>query len=124
MSLVFSDDFETNDFSNWSGESPTSELSTQTGAALEGTYGLQIEGAGTWTAGENGQTLVRVAFDQPLPQSERRDSLFMSLGRRWRHVVQSPDGYLYALTEKRTLGGTPDADDATSGVVYRIEPAD
>jgi aldose sugar dehydrogenase len=71
----------------------------------------------------NGQTLVRVAFDQPMPQAERRDSLFMSLGRRWRHVVQGPDGYLYALTEKRTLGGTPDASDATSGIVYRIEPA-
>jgi glucose/arabinose dehydrogenase len=72
----------------------------------------------------NGQTLVRVAFDQPMPQTERRDSLFMSLGRRWRHVVQGPDGYLYALTEKRTLGGAPDAADAMSGVVYRIEPAD
>jgi len=71
----------------------------------------------------NGQTLVRVAFDQPMPQAERRDSLFMSLGRRWRHVIQGPDGYLYALTEKRTLGGKPDPSDATSGVVYRIEPA-
>ena len=72
----------------------------------------------------NGQTLQRVAFDQPMPQAERRDSLFMSLGRRWRHVVQRPDGYLYALTEKRTLGGQPEPSDATSGVVYRIEPAD
>lgn len=72
----------------------------------------------------NGQTLVRVAFDQPMPQTERRDSLFMPLGRRWRHVVQGPDGYLYALTEKRTLGGTPDPADATSGTVYRIEPAE
>ena len=71
----------------------------------------------------NGQTLLRVAFDQPAPQSERRDSLFMSLGRRWRHVAQSPDGYLYAVTEKRTLGTPPDPSDATSGVVYRIEPA-
>jgi glucose/arabinose dehydrogenase len=71
----------------------------------------------------NGQTLLRVAFDQPAPQSERRDSLFMSLGRRWRHVAQSPDGYLYAVTEKRTLGTPPDPNDATSGVVYRIEPA-
>ena len=71
----------------------------------------------------NGQTLQRVAFDQPAPQSERRDSLFISLGRRWRHVVQSPDGYLYAVTEKRTLGTPPDPNDATSGVVYRIEPA-
>ncbi len=72
----------------------------------------------------NGQMLLRVAFDQPAPQSERRDSLFMSLGRRWRHVVQSPDGYLYAATEKRTLGTPPDPNDATSGVVYRIEPAE
>jgi glucose/arabinose dehydrogenase len=72
----------------------------------------------------NGQTLQRVAFDQPAPQAERRDSLFMSLGRRWRHVVQGPDGYLYAVTDKRTLGGKPDPNDATSGVVYRIEPAE
>ena len=72
----------------------------------------------------NGQTLQRIAFDQPAPQSERRDSLFMSLGRRWRHVEQSPDGYLYAATEKRTLGTPPDPSDATSGVVYRIEPAE
>ena len=72
----------------------------------------------------NGQTLLRVAFDQPMPQAERRDSLFMSLGRRWRHVVQGADGYLYALTEKRTLGGQPDPSDATSGVVFRIEPAE
>ncbi len=71
----------------------------------------------------NGQTLLRVAFDQPMPQTERRDSLFISLGRRWRHVVQGADGYLYALTEKRTLGGQPDPSDATSGVVFRIEPA-
>jgi len=72
----------------------------------------------------NGQTLLRVAFDQPMPQTERRDSLFMSLGRRWRHIVQGPDGYLYALTEKRTLGGQPDASDTTSGVVFRIESAE
>ena len=72
----------------------------------------------------NGQTLQRVAFDQPAPQAERRDSLFMSLGRRWRQVVQSPDGYLYAATERRTLGTPPDPTDATSGVVYRIEPAE
>jgi glucose/arabinose dehydrogenase len=71
----------------------------------------------------NGQTLQRVAFDQPAPQAERRDSLFISLGRRWRHVDQGPDGYLYAVTDKRTLGGKPDPSDATSGVVYRIEPA-
>jgi glucose/arabinose dehydrogenase len=67
--------------------------------------------------------LQRVAFDQPAPQAERRDSLFMSLGRRWRQIEQGPDGYLYGVTEKRTLGTPPDPDDATSGTVYRIEPA-
>ena len=47
-----------------------------------------------------------------------------AITRRWRHVAQSPDGYLYAVTEKRTLGMPPDPNDATSGVVYRIEAAD
>jgi hypothetical protein len=37
-------------------------------------------------------------------------------------IVQEPDGYLYALTEPRTLG-TTDPNDTTSSVVYRIEPA-
>ena len=46
----------------------------------------------------------------------------MSLGLRWRHLVQGPDGYLYALTDNPTLGRT-DPGDATSGVVYRIERA-
>ncbi len=48
----------------------------------------------------------------------------MSLGRRWRRVAQGPDGYLYALTGKRTLGGQREPGDATSGVVFRIEPAE
>ncbi len=39
------------------------------------------------------------------------------------HVVQSSDGYLYAATERRALGTPPDPNDATSGVIYRIEPA-
>jgi glucose/arabinose dehydrogenase len=76
-----------------------------------------------FVAALNGQMLQRVAFDQPAPQAERRDSLFMSLGRRWRQIEQGPDGYLYGVTEKRTLGTPPDPDDATSGTVYRIEPA-
>jgi glucose/arabinose dehydrogenase len=76
-----------------------------------------------FVAALNGQMLQRVAFDQPAPQAERRDSLFMSLGRRWRQNEQGPDGYLYGVTEKRTLGTPPDPDDATSGTVYRIEPA-
>lgn len=71
----------------------------------------------------NGQMLERVAFNQPEPQGERREALFLSLGRRFRHVVQGPDGYLYVSTEKRTLGAEV-SDDATSGVIYRIEPAE
>ena len=63
----------------------------------------------------NGQMLERVAFNQPPPQQERREALFIPLGRRFRHVIQSPDGYLYVATEKSGEEG--------SGVIYRIEPA-
>jgi len=72
----------------------------------------------------NGQMLQRVAFDQPEPQAERRESLFMDLGRRFRHVVQGPDGYLYAATVIRVLGPDAPRGANTSGVVFRIEPAD
>jgi glucose/arabinose dehydrogenase len=104
-------------FMYWTPSISPSTLTWYTGDKLVPWQGHLFVGA------LNGQTLQRVAFDQPAPQAERRDSLFMSLGRRWRHVVQSPDGYLYAVTEKRTLGTPPDPNDATSGVVYRIEPA-
>ena len=103
-------------FMHWTPSISPSTLTWYTGDKLAPWRGHLFVGA------LNGQTLQRVAFDQPAPQAERRDSLFMSLGRRWRHVVQGPDGYLYALTEKRTLG-TTDPNDATGGVVYRIEPA-
>ena len=63
----------------------------------------------------NGQMLQRVAFNQPMPQQERRESLFIALGRRFRHVVQGPDDYLYVATER--LG------EDVSGIVYRIEPS-
>ncbi len=102
----------------WTPSISPSTLTWYTGDKLAAWKGHLFVGA------LNGQALVRVAFDQPMPQAERRDSLFMSLGRRWRHVVQGPDGYLYALTEKRTLGGQPDPSDASSGVVFRIEPAE
>ena len=105
-------------FMYWTPSISPSSLTWYTGDKLPPWQGHLFVGA------LNGQTLQRVAFDQPAPQAERRDSLFMSLGRRWRQVVQSPDGYLYAVTEKRTLGVPPDPNDATSGVVYRIEPAE
>ena len=72
----------------------------------------------------NGQTLQRVAFNQPEPQSERRESLFMDLGRRFRHVIQGPDGYLYVATMQRILGPGAPIGPNRSGIVYRIEPAD
>ena len=102
----------------WTPSISPSTLVWYTGDKLEPWQGDLFVGA------LNGQTLVRVTFDAPMPQAERRDSLFIPLGRRWRHVIQGPDGYLWALTTKRTLGGTPDPTDATGGVVYRIEPAD
>lgn len=70
----------------------------------------------------NGQMLQRIAFGQPGAQSERREALFMGLGRRFRHVAQGPDGYLYVATVVRILG--PDAPQGPNltGIVYRIEP--
>ena len=72
----------------------------------------------------NGQMLQRVAFDQPEPQAERREALFIELGRRFRHVVQGPDDYLYVATEKRTLTANGPTDVEGSGIVFRIEPAE
>ncbi|MEQ1759630.1 MAG: PQQ-dependent sugar dehydrogenase [Vicinamibacterales bacterium] len=63
----------------------------------------------------NGQMLQRVAFNQPEPQTERREAMFIGLGRRFRHVIQSADGYLYVAAERS-------AEDH-SGVVFRVEPA-
>ena len=72
----------------------------------------------------NGQMLQRVAFGQPGAQSERRESLFMPLGRRFRHVAQGPDGYLYVATVLRVVGPDAPAGPNMSGTVYRLEPAD
>lgn len=72
----------------------------------------------------NGQMLQRVGFDQPGAQSERRESLFIELGRRFRHVEQGPDGYLYVATVIRILGANAPEGPNMSGTVYRIEPAE
>lgn len=61
-----------------------------------------------------GQMLQRVNFDAPMPQTQRRDSLFIEMHARFRDVKQGPDGYLYVVTEQR-----PGPD---TGAVYRIEP--
>ena len=70
----------------------------------------------------NGQQLQRVAFDQPPPQSERRESLLVQLDARFRDVVQGPDGYLYVATEKRTEGSGQTSDVDPNGMILRIEP--
>ncbi len=76
-----------------------------------------------FVAALNGQMLQRVAFDQPGAQSERREALFIPVGRRFRHVVDGPDGYLYVATVVRILGPDAPRGRNTSGVIYRIEPA-
>jgi aldose sugar dehydrogenase len=61
--------------------------------------------------------LVRVAFGQP-SQAERREGLLIPLDVRPRDVQQSPDGYIYVVTEQASAGNAAD------GMVLRLEPAD
>jgi glucose/arabinose dehydrogenase len=73
----------------------------------------------------SGQQVQRVAFNQPPPQEERRESLLLSLDVRFRDVEQGPDGYLYLATEKTNQNGPGSGDPASSdGTILRIEPAD
>ena len=71
----------------------------------------------------NGQMLQRVAFNQPLPQTQRRESLLTELDVRVRHVVQGPDGYLYVSVERRT-GGSSQPSKEPTGAILRIEPVE
>ena len=74
--------------------------------------------------GLSGQQVQRVAFNQPLPQQERRESMFVSMDTRFRDVVMGPDGYLYLATEKTGQNGPGSArNDAADGTILRIEPA-
>jgi aldose sugar dehydrogenase len=80
----------------------------------------------------NGQQLQRVAFNQPPPQVERRESLLTQLDARIRDVRQGPDGYIYVATEtaEDTTGppnprpGQGPAPGGPHGMVLRIEPVD
>jgi glucose/arabinose dehydrogenase len=80
----------------------------------------------------NGQQVQRIAFNQPPPQVERRESLLTQLDSRIRDVRQGPDGYIYVATEKAedTLGppyprpGEPHDPRGPHGTVLRIEPVD
>jgi glucose/arabinose dehydrogenase len=72
----------------------------------------------------SGQQVQRVAFNQPPPQQERRESLLVSLDVRFRDVVQGPDGYLYLATERQSQNGPGSVDTTvTDGTILRIEPA-
>jgi glucose/arabinose dehydrogenase len=80
----------------------------------------------------NGQQLQRIAFNQPPPQTERRESLLTQLDARIRDVRQGPDGYIYVATEtaEDTTGpayprpGEPHHPGGPHGMVLRIEPVD
>jgi len=79
----------------------------------------------------SGQQLLRIAFNQPPPQTERRESLLTQLDARIRDVRQGPDGYIYIATEaaEDTTGPPnprPGQPRGTTfhGMVVRIEPAD
>jgi glucose/arabinose dehydrogenase len=61
--------------------------------------------------------LIRMAFGQP-SQAELREALLLPMQNRIRDVVQSPDGYIYVVTEKASRG------DAADGLVLRIEPGE
>ncbi len=61
--------------------------------------------------------LIRMSFGQA-SQAEKREGLLVPLHERIRDVEQSPDGYIYVVTEHASGGNTPD------GFLLRIEPAD
>lgn len=71
----------------------------------------------------SGQQLQRVAFNQPPPQLERRESLLVPLDARVRDVRQGPDGYLYLAIERDQQGGPGSARLTPNGSILRIEPA-
>ena len=80
----------------------------------------------------SGQQLLRIAFNQPPPQTERRESLLTQLDVRIRDVRQGPDGFIYVATETAedtTSYANPRPDrkpraDGPHGSVLRIEPVE
>ena len=71
----------------------------------------------------SGQQLQRVAFNQPPPQTERRESLLVPLDARFRDVRQAPDGTVYVAVERDTQLGPGSTKLAPTGAVMRIAPA-
>lgn len=74
--------------------------------------------------GLSGQQLQRVAFDQPPPQTERRESMLIPLDARVRDVRQGPDGNIYLAVERDLQSGPGSARLTPNGSILRIEPAD
>ena len=71
----------------------------------------------------SGQQLQRVAFDQPPPQLERRESMLLELDVRVRDVRQGSDGDLYLAIERDQQSGPGSAKLSPNGSILRIEPA-
>ena len=71
----------------------------------------------------SGQQLQRVAFGQPLPQSERREPLLVALDARVRDVRQGPDGNIYVAVERDLQFGPGSARLTPDGSILRIERA-
>ena len=71
----------------------------------------------------SGQQLLRVAFDQPPPQLERRESMLTTLDARVRDVRQGPDGFLYLAVERDQQSGPGSTKLTPNGSILRIEPA-
>jgi glucose/arabinose dehydrogenase len=71
----------------------------------------------------SGQQLLRVAFEQPPPQLERRESMLLPLDLRVRDVRQGPDGDLYLAVERDQQSGPGSAKNSPNGSILRIEPA-
>jgi glucose/arabinose dehydrogenase len=67
--------------------------------------------------------LQRVAFNQPPPQTERRESLLIPLDARVRDVRQGPDGNIYLAVERDQQMGPGSARLTPNGSILRIEPA-
>jgi aldose sugar dehydrogenase len=72
----------------------------------------------------SGQQLQRVAFNQPGPQTERRESMLVSLDARVRDVRQAPDGSIYIAVERDTQQGPGSTRQSLTGSVLRIAPAE
>jgi glucose/arabinose dehydrogenase len=72
----------------------------------------------------SGQQLQRVAFNQPPPQTERRESLLVPLDVRVRDVRQAPDGSIHLSVERDTQTGPGSTRLTPTGSVLRIDPAD